>query len=238
MTAQIDPMQAAMAATALPNEKHYFGQVVTVDAWFCVLRKGAGKIPFDQHSHPPQDQRTAIKIAVECTKQDGTTYLVEQDTIDTAKDWLKHTLPSLTQLQLHLSSLKGRWVEVVRKPTGETYQSRIGETKDRTALVFVRAFADQAACQAAEAAFYAPRTGAGRVEDAILPADLPPAAAMDPEKEFALRSLPALWAAAKHNANAFKAMIDGNPMISKHYPWPHPHVQAIVAGTIDDQPPF
>lgn len=227
MTTQTaNPMDAAMHATEEPKERTYFGEVVTVDAWFAILRKGVGKVAFDPGQHDVADRRTVIKLEIDPLKGD---FLITQECLHFEDEWLKFTLPSLQKLSVDLASLKGRWVQLKRVPTGRTYQNKSNETKDRTAIVFEKVFADGAGCVAAADAFFAKR-GTGTVESAALPADL----GLPPEQAFALRSLPALWKASGNNAEKFKALIDQNPLISKYYPWEHTHVQGLVSGGVAD----
>lgn len=235
MTTQtIDPMQAAMTATKEPLERTYFGEVVTVDCWFVVLERGTGKRPFDPTRDDPGMRRTAIKIEIQPLKGE---FLITQECVHFAAEWLNHTLPSLQKLGIQLADLKGRYVQAKRVPTGATYTNKQNEIKDKTGLVFERLFADGADCVQAADAFFASRGqpggsggGAGKVVETDLPADL----GLPPEQAFALKSLPALWKASGNDAEKFKALIDSNPMISKYYPSTHPQVQALIGGTIEN----
>jgi hypothetical protein len=220
-------MQAAMHATEEPKERTYFGEVVTVDAWFAILRKGVGKVAFDQTQHDIADRRTVIKLEIDPLKGD---FLIMQETLHFEDEWLKFTLPSLQKLGIDLAALKGKWVQLKRVPTGRTYQNKSNETKDRTAIVFEKVFAASHECAQAADVFFAGRGQRGKVEAADLPSDL----GLPPEQAFALRSLPALWKASGNDAEKFKTLIDQNPLISKHYPWSHPHVQGLVSGGVDD----
>lgn len=230
-----DPMQAAMTATQEPRERTYFGEVVTVDAWFCVLEKGVGKRPFDPTRDDIGMRRTVIKLEIDPLKGE---FLISQEVLHFETEWLNHTLPSLKGLGVELGQIKGKYVQVKRVPTGETYVNKQdNKTKDKTALVFERIFDVPADCiQAAEQFFAsrgqssaAPATNGSTVGHAELPTDL----GLPPEQAFALRSLPALWKASENNPEQFKALIESNPMINKHYPWSHDQVQALVKGVID-----
>lgn len=217
-TASIDPMNAAMSATEEPKERTYFGEIVTVDCWFVVLQKGVGKQVFDPTRHSVEQRRTAIKIEIDPLKGD---FMVTQECLHFEAEWLNCTLPSLKKLNVELSALKGRYCQAKRIPTGQTYTNKQGETKEKTGLVFVEIYADGAACvQAAEQFF------GSRVEAATEPGN--------PEKDFALKSLPALWKASNRNKDHFKTMIEQNPLIAKHYPWNSNVVQALVNDDADD----
>lgn len=232
-----DPMQAAMTAKEEPRERTYFGDVVTVDAWFCVLEKGVGKRVFDPSRDDVAQRRTVVKIEISPLKGD---FVISQEVLHFETEWLNFTLPSLKTLGIELGQLKGRYVQIKRMPTGETYVAkRDGQTKDKTAIVFERLFDDGAACVQAADAFFASRgqSNAGNTSangSAVGHADLPADLGLPPEQAFALRSLPALWKASGNNAGQFKTLIESNPMINKYYPWDHPHVQGLVSGSADD----
>lgn len=246
---QDDPYVSAMNATEQPQDRTIFGQVVTIDPWFCVLERGAGKRPFDPTRDTPDQRRTAIKISIECAKRDGGTYTIDQDCLDFEKAWLKHTLQSLRQLGItDLRGLKGAWVQARRVSTGETYTKKgTNEVKEKTAIEFEAVFPSRQLLDQARATFFATRTHvSGAAHAGVQAVDLPPlneaTDSTSAERQFALTSLPALWAASGHDAQRFTAMIEQNPLISKHYPPTHPQVQALIAGRIgedeDDDLPF
>lgn len=232
-----DPMTAAMDATKEPVERTYFGEVVTTDAWFCVLERGTGKRLFDPTRDDPGMRRTAIKIEVDPLKGD---FLISQECLSFETEWIDFTLPSLKALGTDLAGIKGKHVQIKRVPTGAQYTSKKdNKLKEKTAIVFERVFTDGADCVKAADEFFASRSGgqrtastpgAGKVEEASLPQDL----GMPPEQAFALRSLPALWKMAGGDADKFRAMLESNPLISKYYGWEHPHVQGLVSGNADD----
>lgn len=233
-TGLVDPYTAAM--TAPEQERHYFGLVTTVDSYFCVLQKGAGKRLWDPTRDAASDRRIAIKLSVECAKKDGGTYTVDQDCLNFERAWTGYTLPSLQKLGISdLRALNGRPCHIKRVATGERYTNKSGEQKEKSAIVFIELFEDTESCSAAQEAFYSGRHGPGvaGIEEVDLPN--PPKPAMPPEQEFALNSLPALWKASGFDAAKFTKLIDDNPLIKRWYPADHPHVQALIAGTIDDQ---
>lgn len=215
----IDPMAAAMDATKEPQERTYFGEIVTSDAWFVVLQKGVGKQVFDPTRHPVEQRRTAIKIEIDPLKGD---FMVTQECLHFEAEWLNCTLPSLKKLGMELSGLRGKYCQAKRIPTGQTYVNKQGETKEKTGLVFVELYTDGAACVQAAEAFFGSKAEAG---------DAP---SSNPEKDFALKSLPALWKASNRNKDHFKTMIEQNPMIAKHYPYDSNVVQALINDDPDD----
>lgn len=232
MTTLVDPYTAAM--TAPDQERHYFGLVTTIDSYFCVLQKGAGKRLWDHTRDAESDRRIAIKLSVECAKKDGGTYTVDQETLNFERAWVGFTLPSLQKLGVSdLRALNGRPCHIKRVATGERYTNKSGEQKEKSAVIFLELFDDAEACGAAQEAFYGER----KAEKFSMPeADVPDPAkpSMPPEQQFALNSLPALWKASGHNPEAFTKLINDNPMIKRWYPATHPHVKALMAGTIED----
>lgn len=214
MTATTDPMAAAMNPE--PQDRTYFGEVVTADAWFVVLEKGVGKRVFDPTHDEVEKRRTAIKIEIDPLKGD---YLIAQECLHFEPEWLTCTLPSLKKLNIELSSLQGKFVRAKRIPTGQTYTNKQGATKDKTGIVILEVFQDGATCiQAAEGFF------GSKGEESL-----------SPEQDFALKSLPALWKASGGDKTRFQTMIEQSPLVAKYYPWSHPTVQALIA---DDDLPF
>lgn len=232
MTTLTDPYTAAM--TAPDQERHYFG-IATVDSWFCILEKGVGKRLWDATRDAVSDRRIAIKLSIECAKRDGGTYSVDQEALNFEPIWVRYTLPSLQKLGVtDLRALNGQSCHIKRVATGERYTNKQNEQKDKNAIVFIELFENTEACSAAQEAFYGGRSNGGGkagVEEVDVPE--PPKPAMPPEQQFALNSLPALWKASNHNAEAFTKLINDNPMIRKWYPADHPHVKALMGAYID-----
>lgn len=226
-TATLDPMAAAMSATDEPRDRTYFGEIVTADAWFVVLEKGVGKRLWDASRDDVNTRRTAIKIEIDPLRGE---YLITQECLHFEQTWLKCTLPSLRALGADLGSLKGQFCQVKRVSTGETYVNKQGETKEKTGIVFIALYPDAESCVRAADEFYAHR---GSTANGT-PAESTPETDLSPEQAFALRSLPALWKASGSDPAKFKTLIDQNPLISKYYPWNHPHVQGLVRGDTSD----
>lgn len=216
-------MDAAMQPPEPLGRDVFFGEITTLDVWFCVLQKGVGKIPFNPIQHAPEQRRTAIKIGI--TPLRGQ-YDITQDCIDTSKEW-RLTLPSLNKLNLHLSTLKGRFVQIKRVQTGDTYTNGQGQLKYKTAIVIEAIYPDKNAAQSAADAFYNARKPA---LDAELPNDLgqqptpTPTSAPTPvsvdissaEREFAYKVLPALWGQAGGDWNKLNKLVQDNTLVSKY----------------------
>ncbi len=232
MTAQLmpaneydDPRDVAMPARPRARERAYFGEVTIVVRWFCVLEKGVGKRPFDPTRDHLDQRRIAIKIGISPLRG---AYAVEQDVVDCSKAWQRYTLPSLRAHQLDLRTLQGRFVQVHRVPTGETYINRSGETKRRTALVFVAVYVDRASCQAAAHAFYG-RSAAqcAQAQPVYTAARLQQGDFA--ERAFAAQALPVLWQASGADTALFLALIAAHPVIARYFGPQSPEVTDLSA---------
>lgn len=205
-----DPFASAMNPQERQQERTYFGVVAIVDAWHCVLQKGVGKRPFDPSVDDINQRSTAIKLSIEVEKRDGTTYTIDQDTLDWSKEWTKFTLPSIRQLGIDLRNLKNACVQIKRENTGETYTNKSGEVKEKSAIVFIATYPDQAAMKAAADAFYTPRGNTAATTPPVTPPD-------DGEYAFAVQTLGMLWKAVKEDEDAFLKAIGNNPLLTKYF---------------------
>lgn len=235
-----DPMTAAMNATKQNLDRAYFGEVITVDSWFCVLEKGVGKRPWDATRDEVKSRRVVIKLEIQPLRGQ---YTITQETLTFENTWLDFTMPSLQRLQADLHALRGKFCQVKRVPTGEQYKNKAGDMKDRTALEFVQIYDTLQACQDAADAFFGEKSTASPAYQGMPTADLPAdLAGMPPEQQFALTALPALWKASGNNKEKFAQLISENPLISRFYPADHAVVQNMINGTVadlfDDKLPF
>lgn len=215
----LDDMMDSGAGSRGP--KHYFGQIAILDVWDCVLRKGQGKVPFDPTVHPAEQRNVAITMKLVCTKNDGTTYDLDQNDLASG-DKYKVTLTSLKALgvtgRAQLMALAGTYVQAVRVDTGGFYLAKKASADgkiqpgDRVAeqgLQILALYDTAEACKAAEEAFYAPR--ASQVGDGRnVPEPLPAEQVDTQARAMLLKSLPMLWQAAGQNQATFAAMLD-NP---------------------------
>lgn len=227
-----DPMTAAMNATKQQGDRAYFGEVITVDSWFCVLEKGVGKRPWDATRDDVKSRRIVIKLEIQPLRGQ---YTIAQETLSFENTWIDFTMPSLQKCNADLHALRGKFAQVKRVPTGEQYKNKAGELKDRTALEFVAIYNTLQECQDAADAFFGEKASAhaayAGMPDASLPADL---GGMSPEQQFALSALPALWKASGNDKEKFAELIAENPLISRFYPVDHAVVQNMINGTVAD----
>lgn len=213
---EIDDMVTNPAATP-QGDNTFFGEVVTLDYSAWKLVKGQGRVLFDATYDDPADRVRGIQIAVECQKRDGGTYTIDTGKqplleIDTA--WRKHLLPSIQRLNVPLSTLRGKFVQVKRVETGETYVNKTtNETKNKTALVLVAVYDSADAMQAGRDAKYG-RSGQASSTPAQPSA---PAAPATVDKTALEKLLPALWAASGRNEVVFTTMFEANPALKSAF---------------------
>lgn len=210
--AEIDDMVTNPSAAA-QGDSAFFGEVVTLDYSAWKLVKGRGRVLFDPTYDDPGGRVRGIQLVIECQKRDGGTYQ-----IDTGRDplleidaaWRKHLLPSIKRLNVALSTLLGKFVQVKRVETGETYTNKAGETKTKTALELVAVYDSAEAMQAAREAKY----GRGNRAASAGPAQpSAPAAPATVDKAALEKLLPALWAASSRNEAVFRTMFEANPTL-------------------------
>lgn len=135
----------------------YWGQV-QIDSYFCVLRKGVGKIPFDPQQHNIDQRRTAIEIVIIPLAEQNISYDVNRSMIAESREWAGIVLPSIKALGLSARELNGKWARIRTKETGSTYVNSNGETRERTTFEFMAVYNSEDECRTAYQAFAA---GAG-----------------------------------------------------------------------------
>lgn len=217
--------------------KTYFGQV-SMDAWFCILEKGTGRVPFDPTQHRPEQRRTAIDIAIQPLPSSGFEWAIERRMLAESTEWAGKVLPSIKALGIEPKDLQGKWVQAELIPTGRTYTSKAtGETKEATTFRFVAVYQTEAEAEAAAAALFG-SNGNSSNGDGEIPLDPGPAPAAgatsngsngaNQEKTTAAAFLPALWQQAGQDVTQFLSLIAGNPLTSKYFTLNSPEVLALV----------
>lgn len=126
----------------------FWGQA-QVDAYYCILEKGRGKVPFDAAQHGLDQRRTAIKFGILPLPEQNVTRDVYRDYVAEFGAWPKITLPSLKAAGLSTRTLNGAWVRVALVPEGRTYTSKTGETKESLTFLVMEVYPDEGACRAA-----------------------------------------------------------------------------------------
>jgi len=153
MTTQVlDPWQTAMDPPKPTSE--WYGQMA-VNAWFCALVKGQGKVVWDPNTVDPNTGNPARRFtAIDLML----TPIVDQPIDPISRtvmaefgEWPDIVLPSLKDIGIsNLQALNGAWVKVEFVPTGRTYVNGNGETKEATTFKFLALYADEAACRTAK----------------------------------------------------------------------------------------
>jgi hypothetical protein len=144
MTVQTNDPWAA-ARDAKPRPPVYWGNL-QADAYFVVLEKGIGRLPFDPNSHPMERRVTAVDLSLLCIAEQNVQNPIERNAIAEFAEWTKIVQPSIQALGLEPSELHERFVKVKMVPTGRKYKNDAGETKDATTFKFLKVFADENEC--------------------------------------------------------------------------------------------
>lgn len=230
MTTTIDPTTTQdeslddlmMAGKFAIGSKSTFVEIAVVDVWDCVLERGRGKVPFDAAIHPAERRCVAISMLLRGSRKDGSTYDIKQDDISSGIKF-SETLPSLKALGVSgrnaLAALAGRWAQVERIDTGDTYAAKkasadgkikVGDPMPVQSIKFLALYDSAEACKAAEEAFYAPRGGATAGDGRNVPQPLETEQVDQQARALLLKSLPMLWQAAQQNPVTFAAMLNAN----------------------------
>ncbi len=142
-----DPYDSATNATLAPRS--YYGQI-QVDAYFCVLVKGTGKVPYDGGQHRAEDRRTAIDISLLPLAEQNVNFDLRRATIAESREWAGIIWPSLKALGVSsVRDVNGKWAKMQQVPSGRTYRNSAGEEKEATTFKFLALYDDEVACRAA-----------------------------------------------------------------------------------------
>ncbi|MHB1131755.1 MAG: hypothetical protein ACYC4L_05135 [Chloroflexota bacterium] len=215
-----DPMTSAMETELRPRT--YFGQVQS-QAYYAVLVKGIGKVPFDPTQHSIDKRVTAIEISLMPLIGGSVDTPIDRELIAESHDWAKIVKPSLLALNTDLRGVNGKWTQVQLVPVG-SYTNKSGEEKTRTMFKFIALYASEDECRAASDAFF-PRSD---VTTAPAPAPAAPNGS-NAERAAAAKFLPALWAASQKDATKFATLIANQSALAKHFDISSPEVVAVIA---------
>jgi hypothetical protein len=218
----------ASAANPQTFSSDLWGQVA-INAWFCTLEKGYGRVPFDPALYPISQRRTAVDITIDPLPELGITNpnVCERRMLAESKEWRTITLQSLHDLGIQdVRSVSGKWVRIVPEPTGRTYEKN-GETKNETAFRFIAVYETEAECHAAYA-------GGGAGQPAAPTTSTPAATGTDLERETAKPFLKVIVSSAiagkkpEEYQAAVNLAISGFPMVSKFFTFDSPEVQELL----------
>jgi hypothetical protein len=207
----------ASADTAEVMARTYYGQI-DIDAWFCALIKGTGKVPYDPSQH---DRRaTALDLSVLPLAEMNLSFSLERGMIAESKEWAKIAWASLKELgATNTRELKGQWCKATFVPTGRTYKNSAGEKREATTFKFLALYENEEACRRA---FFA-ETGAtpdtGEVEPIPGFEDAAPAASAvnDKERETAKQFVVAMAKQYNGDIERVHAWAQTVPMVTAHF---------------------
>ena len=217
-----DPFEAADNPQIKPAE--YFGKL-EVDAWFCALVKGQGKVPFDGQQHPVDQRRTAIDLHVIPLAAHNMNYPMTRGVIAESPEWTKTVWPSLRDAGVQsLRDLKDtpRWCCVTTVSTGRTYQSN-GVTKEATTFRFIALYASEAECQAA----YNAQRGGDWLDDTPAAPTAPANGNGDRERETALAFAKILTKQSRSVVELGQRLLE-YPLVAKHFTVDSPEIEALI----------
>ena len=142
-----DPFESASNATLAP--RNYYGQI-QIDAYFCVLQKGVGKLPYDAGQHKAEDRRTAIDISLLPIAEQNITFELRREIIAESREWAGIVWASLKALGLaSVRDANGAWAKMQQVGTGRRYRNSEGEEKEATTFKFLALYDSEDACRAA-----------------------------------------------------------------------------------------
>jgi hypothetical protein len=201
-----DPMETASNATLAPRT--YYG-VVDVDAYFCVLVKGTGKVLWDANSHGIDERRTSIKLTITPIAESGRPDPMEREMIAESREWVQITWASLKALGVtSVRDIKGKYAKVTFAPTGRKWFTKEGEEREATTYKFLALYDSEDACRAA---WGAESGGNGTAAPAATPDS------SSAEKATAYEFLRVLVNTHKNDRAALATTIASIPQISKWF---------------------
>ena len=218
-----DPFAAADNAQLRPRE--YYGQL-SVDAYFCKLVKGKGKVPWDSQVDPIDGRCTAITMILTPLVETGLNMQLRREMIAESVEWVRIVLPSIKAQGIpSAKQADGRWVRLVQEPTGRKYTPKSGgEEREATTFKLLDAYATEEACKAA----YFAATGqqdtseqdafGDAIGDAMAGAPAAaPAGNNSKQRETAMAFVAALAKQHRGNLDTIKATVNTIPLITAVY---------------------
>lgn len=209
-----DPMDSADDPEVQASE--YYGQA-RLDAFYGILVKGVGKIPFDDSRHTIKDKHTIIKFDVIPLAEHNFSRPLSRDYIAEFGEWPKITLPSIKALGISVRQLNDAWVKIAVVPDGRTYEKN-GETKQSSTFKLLAVYPDENACRAA----YNGVT--------VTPQAAPPNANGNAERTVALKFIPTFVKSCDGDPDRLGKMLAANSLVAKYFSITSPEViQAMTA---------
>lgn len=212
MTNEKSPLEAANEAQA-PTQ-HFFGQVF-INAWYCALVKGQGKVPYDPALHTRR--ATAIDLTIVPLSTSGATFNIERSLIAESREWAGVILPSLHALGTTPQAINEKWVHAEMVPAG-SYTDKNGEAKSKTMPKILAVYQTEQEAEAAANAFFGTQT---YTEQQDAPTN-------NAELKVAEQFLPLLVNQAGGDVARLDAILKGNQLVSKYFDISHPEVLKLL----------
>jgi hypothetical protein len=152
-SASSDPYESANDATVRPRD--YYGQLA-IDAWFCKLVKGQGKVAFDPQVDNPDQRCTALTMSMLPLAEMNIRFELKRETIAESREWAGIILPSIKAAGApSVREANGKWAKMQQVPSGRKYRAKDanghpnGEEREATTFKVLAIYADEAACRQA-----------------------------------------------------------------------------------------
>ena len=235
-----DPFESASNAEVAP--RRYYGQL-SIDAWYCALVKGQGKVPFDPQQH--ERRATALTLAVVPIADQNVSFELKREMIAESREWAGIVKPSLAEAgvtaglwqepkEFNLKQCRNIWVQCEFVGTGRKYRTKQGDERESTTFSFIAIYPDMNTCRAA----YFKDTGQSPPTSDEYGEEIPgvgpePSAqaplANDKDRKTALAFLEVIVKQAGGDADAVAAQIAAMPVINKFYSIDSSEVQKLLA---------
>lgn len=204
-----------------------FGEI-SIDAWFCVMKKGEQKRAWIEGTDDVADRNTTIDIIVHPLDEMNQKYHQERNLIARSNAWAKTTWPSLQKLGIsNVREAKNKFCQVKLVPTGRKYPGKNGEMREETTFEFVALYNSKEECQAAYAA-------TRRGDPAKV--DSKPAGTVDPKRQNALKFAAAIVKNVSSETKDFNELtlrvaekIAGMPVVAEYFTIDSPEIVELIA---------
>lgn len=236
---EFDPFDS-INAPYVPPPLELWG-MVEINAWACALVSGVGRVPY---SDPALKRYTAIDIFVQSLPEQGITKPKQQECnmLYESDEWNKITLASINALGItDVRTLNGKWARI-EKVNGKPYYEKVNgkyrkfdefgkpvEPKGYERIFkFIALYNNEDECRAAYFANGGKTVEASAQANQVINGE-------ETDRMTAIAFMNALVPnACKGKANmgeaiiAVKAMIESNPIISKHFSENSPEVIDLI----------
>jgi len=221
-----DPFESAANAQLPPME--VWGQVV-VDAWFCVLQKGSGAVPFDPATHKLEERRTQIEMQVLPVPEMRLQFSPNRKMLVESREWVNIVLKSLKELGIeNPRELQNKWAHIEQTPVGRTYKGKDGQDKEATTFRFLELFESEDACRAS---YLASRGNGGGVVHTEPQATAPQQMIQSPtdkERQTAYEFLKVLVKNTNGDEAALAKAINGMAAVNRFYTMTSPETLTLL----------